>query len=304
MVQFKTGSISFKNKKLVPKSEDEWVRVENTHPPIVTRAQWDMSREIAASKRKPRKMSDGQRNMYVGILKCADCGSGMRAQLRRYKHTDGSETVAYQFLCGTYSRSGKGACTVHAIAETPLTEMVLANIRADAGLVSADEESVRRELEKHLSRETAAALSCNKQELTALASRVSELERRIIPALYEDRVSGLIPDTVFSGLLEKYEKERLDKSAKADSLREKIAADEQNRSDASAWIGLMKKYANIDTLSAAVLLDLIKQIEIGEAVSVGGKKKREVKIFYRYAGNVNLAALAARGLEAGYGQAV
>ena len=73
MVQFKTGNLSFKNRKPVSKPEDEWVRVENTHEPIVERAVWDMAQELASSKRKPRQMSDGGRNMYVGLLKCAEC---------------------------------------------------------------------------------------------------------------------------------------------------------------------------------------------------------------------------------------
>ncbi|GHU80908.1 resolvase [Clostridia bacterium] len=304
MVQGKQGSISYKNHKLVGKPEEEWIRVENTHEPIVSKEQWDMAWEIAASKRKPRKMSDGDTNMYAGLLRCGDCGSFMRCQLRRYKHKDGTEVTARQFICGNYAKSGKHACTVHAVGEKSLTEMALANIRADAAFVTADEELVSQALKKHLRAETANVLSSRGLELAALDSRVSELERKIIPSLYEDKVSGVLPGAVFSGLLDKYEKERLEKSEKAGALRVKIAEEEQTRSDASAWIRLMKKYASLDTLSAAVLLELIEHIEIGEAVSKAGEKVRDVKIFYRFAGHVDLAALTLEERLVCYGQAV
>jgi len=171
MVQFKTGNLSFKNRKLVSKPEDEWVRGENTHEPIVERAVWDMAQELASSKRKPRQMSDGGRNMYVGLLKCAECGSGLRAQLRRYKHKSSPETTAYQFICGTYAKNGKNACTIHAISENALTQIVLADIHANTALVSMDEELVKRELEKNLRTQTSTMLSANKQEMAALTSR-------------------------------------------------------------------------------------------------------------------------------------
>ena len=37
MVQNKTGTVSYKNHKQVSKPESEWIRVENTHEPLISR---------------------------------------------------------------------------------------------------------------------------------------------------------------------------------------------------------------------------------------------------------------------------
>ena len=41
MVQGKTGTLSYKSRKLVGKPEEEWIRVEGTHEPIISRELWD-----------------------------------------------------------------------------------------------------------------------------------------------------------------------------------------------------------------------------------------------------------------------
>jgi hypothetical protein len=139
-------------------------------------------------------------------------------------------------------------------------------------------------------------------ELNSLTSRLGELAK-LISALYEDKVNGTLPESVFGTLLAKYEQERLDKSEKADSLRKKISVEEQSQADASEWIKLMKKYANVDTLSAAVLLDLVSRIEIGDATDKNGVKYREVKIFYRFIKSAGLAAMIAEPAEVRYAEA-
>ena len=41
MVQNKTGTVSYKNHKQVSKPESEWIRVENTHEPLISQDVWD-----------------------------------------------------------------------------------------------------------------------------------------------------------------------------------------------------------------------------------------------------------------------
>ena len=41
MVQGKTGTLSYKSRKLINKPEEEWIRVEGTHEPIISREVWD-----------------------------------------------------------------------------------------------------------------------------------------------------------------------------------------------------------------------------------------------------------------------
>lgn len=61
MVQGKSGTLSYKSRKLVNKSEDEWIRVEGTHEAIISRELWDTVASIGkegAEKRPVRWLQE------------------------------------------------------------------------------------------------------------------------------------------------------------------------------------------------------------------------------------------------------
>ena len=59
MVQGKSGTLSYKSRKLVNKSEDEWIRVEGTHEAIISRELWDTVASIGKKKVRKSAPSDG-----------------------------------------------------------------------------------------------------------------------------------------------------------------------------------------------------------------------------------------------------
>lgn len=192
MIQGKRGNLSFKNKKLVDKPEDEWVRVENTHEAIIDPQTWEQVHALNAKKHRPRTTVEGARNIFAGLLRCADCGYPMRFQSRKYKHKDGSEDTSYSFLCGNYSRSGKNACTAHVIREKVLAQLVLEDIRQNAALICVDEQRVVREIIRQKNSAANGSLALWQQELRHVTARVTELEK-LIQILYEDRFKGAVP---------------------------------------------------------------------------------------------------------------
>ena len=293
MVQCKTGTISFKNRKLVDKPEDEWIRVDNTHEPIIDQEVWDRAHEINAKRHRPKKTANGESNMYVGLLKCADCGFPMRFQMHRDRRKDGSWNMKPTFMCGNYSRSGKNACTAHVIQESALTGAVLADIQSKAELVSMNEPHILGEITRLKNTTRSSQLTSFKQELKNLTARITELEK-IIQNLYEDRVKGAIPETVFTSLIEKYEQERLTKSGGIETLQTKIAAIEKDWNDAARWTGLMKKHMNIEMLDTAALFELIDRIEVGTAKVIDKKRVLDINVYYRFLENINLNGLEVR----------
>jgi len=293
MVQCKTGTISFKNRKQVDKPEDEWIRVDNTHEPIIGQEVWDRAHEINAKRHRPKKTATGESNMFVGLLKCADCGYPMRFQMHRDKRKDGGYNMKPTFLCGNYSRSGKNACTAHVIQESALTDVVLADIQGKAEMVSMNEPYIIQEVTRLKNTTRSSQLVSFKQELKNLTARIAELEK-IIQNLYEDRVKGAIPETVFASLIEKYEQERLTKNGVIETLRGKIAGIEKDWDDAARWTDLMKKHMNIETLDVSTLFELIDRIEVGAAQGTRKNRIHDISIYYRFLENVNLNELEVR----------
>lgn len=134
LVQSKVGTVSYKNHKTVAKPKDEWIRAEGTHEAIIDSELWAMVQKIGEKHYQPKKQRNGEQSIFSGILVCADCGFKMRVFNRKRPRKDGSVYRQTGFMCGSYTRSGKGACSPHTIQEKLLHDFVLKQIRAHAGI--------------------------------------------------------------------------------------------------------------------------------------------------------------------------
>jgi DNA invertase Pin-like site-specific DNA recombinase len=285
MVQGKYGTASYKNRKLLSKPKEEWVRVENTHEPIIGPDEWETARMLDEKGYKPRAAAKGERSVYAGILKCGDCGFNMRAHYDRGTHKDGGAYTRTNFICGNYGRSGKAACSAHVIRESVLTELILGTIREHANKVVCDEKRVIAGIMKARNRESAAVLASCKAELKAAESRLAQLDN-IIKTLYEDRVAGVVTESVFGNLMQKYESERKIKSENAAILRARASEEEKRRCDTGSWLDIIRKHTDPETLSKETLLELVDSVEVFEPRKIDGKRVCRIKVVYRFVGDV------------------
>ena len=286
MVQGKCGTLSYKSRQLKAKPKDEWIRVEGTHDPIVSRETWDTVVSIEQKRVRKSDTADGIKSIFTGLVYCADCGFKMRNQVERFTYKDGRPGRYSSFLCGTYGRSGKTACTAHVIYENALTQLVLADIREKAQYAAYDREAL---LEKIIRMKDAQQhhrlVSCEK-ELKSTAARVAELER-LMQHLYEDKCTGVVPQTVFQTLMQKYEAERAQKAALLPELEQKVKERAENRQGVDRWAEIIRRYTEITELDEGILFELVDRIEIGEARKHLGVRTQDVKVFYRYVGCVD-----------------
>ena len=286
MVQGKCGTLSYKSRQLKAKPKDEWIRVEGTHDPIVSRETWDTVVSIEQKRVRKSDTADGIKSIFTGLVYCADCGFKMRNQVERFTYKDGRPGRYSSFLCGNYGRSGKTACTAHVIYENALTQLVLADIREKAQYAAYDREAL---LEKIIRMKDAQQhhrlVSCEK-ELKSTAARVAELER-LMQHLYEDKCTGVVPQTVFQTLMQKYEAERAQKAALLPELEQKVKERAENRQGVDRWAEIIRRYTEITELDEGILFELVDRIEIGEARKHLGVRTQDVKVFYRYVGCVD-----------------
>jgi len=285
-VQGKQGTISYKNKKQVRKPKDEWIRVENTHEPLISIEDWNMVKELDEKAFKPRTGSGCAQSIFVGLLKCADCGYNMRVLSRKDKRKDGSVHAALAFVCGNYARSGKSACTVHTISENALKQILLEEICEHAKRTEYDEKHVMEAVLKAKKRESANELAFYKRELTNTEERLSKLGG-MMASLYEDKTSGAITDNVFSTLMQNYEREHKEKTETIKTLKRKVETCEINNGDVSEWINLIRKHSQLESLTQRTLLELIDRIEIFEAEKIDNQRICKINIIYRFVGNIN-----------------
>ena len=288
MVQGKTGTVSYKNKKLISKPEDEWIRVEGTHEPIISQDVWDTVQSIDQKRVRKNAASDGIRSVFTGIVYCAECGFKMRNHTEKFAYKDGSPGRYSSFICGNYARSGKSACTIHTIYENVLEQIVLEDIREKARFAAHDPEQLTMQIIRMKEQETRGRLTSCEQELKAVRARLAELER-LMQNLYEDKCSGTIPQAVFQTLMRKYEAERAEKAGALPELERRLKAHMENRQDAGRWTEIIRQYTEITKLDESILFALVDRIEVGKARKIDGVRVCDVKVYYRYVGNVDSA---------------
>ena len=210
----------------------------------------------------------------------------MRNHIERFTYKDGRPGRYSSFICGNYSRSGKSACTVHTIYETVLTQLVLEDIREKARFAEHDPEQLAQQIIRLKEKESRSRLSSYEQELKAASARLKELER-LMQNLYEDKCAGTIPQTVFQTLMRKYEAERAEKAEAVPELERRVTAHQENQTGADRWLEVIRRYTEITELDETILFELVDRIEVGDTRKVHGLGVCDIKVYYRYVGNVD-----------------
>ena len=104
--------------------------------------------------------------------------------------------------------------------------------------------------------------------------------------MYEDKLNGTISEARFIELSRRCETELEEQKAKLERIRsiklESAEADENIEN----YIALIKEFKDIDELDKAVLHRLIDKITVSTKYEVDGVKKQDIKISYKFVGNV------------------
>lgn len=285
MVQNKTGNVSYKIHKQVEKPKEEWIRVENTHEPLISQETWDLVRKLDEANVKNRTTDSGTTSLFSGILYCADCGSGMRFYHEGRKRKDGTPSEYKSYACGRYSSGGKTVCSAHILNEKVITKLVVIDICLKAMWTQNDPAGLKEKIRKQMNSASAEQLRSLQGTLTATDKRLTELDK-LMQSVYEDKVRGSIPEAFCIQLMHKYEDERKEKLLQKADLIAKIEAMREADSGADEWIDLIQDYSKLDTLDRPTLLKLIQRIEVGERKMVNGQDEREIKIYYNFVGFV------------------
>ena len=188
LLQGKTQKVNYKVKKSVEKPKEEWVRVENTHEPLVPEDDFRIVQNLLKSD---SRLGPGMEKagLFAGLLFCGDCKEQMVRRVNRYK---GKEKVYY--ICSTKNR-GKG-CSRHSIEEEVLKELVEKTVKKYTNTFLEEKTLFDRAKEKE---EGSPAISAYDKEI----SRLKEEQDRyysLCSGLYEDLRAGVITKEEFERL--------------------------------------------------------------------------------------------------------
>lgn len=139
MVNGKREVVSYKDKRRLLKSESEWIIIENTHEPIVSKEVWEEAQRINSKRKRTniKRNADGEVAVFAGLIKCADCGGSMIYNQKVLK----SYTKKF-FRCSTYTQKGRDVCSMHCIDYDTIYQAVSADIQKHAILATEDEKEL------------------------------------------------------------------------------------------------------------------------------------------------------------------
>ena len=278
ILNFKTYSKSYKNKKRIDNDRENWVVFKDVHEPIIDRAVWEQVQQKRGTGRR-RRTGDGEKNMFSGLLVCADCGNNLH-----YHFNQGNPEIKY-FNCSNY-KGNRGTCTsTHYVRVDFLEQVVLGEIKRLTKFASHYEDDFVKAVMGSSQQSVALDRKLKEKELVALQARDEELDG-LFERIYEDNVSGKLSDDRFSKMSRRYEEEQKEVSEKIKTLRSEMDKLSSKSVTADMFISTVRKYTRAKVLTPRMLNELIDRIEVHQAEKIDGEWVQHLTIHYNCVGAI------------------
>ena len=250
MVQGKRGVISYKNKKNIDKPKDEWIRVENTHEPIISYNDFKIVQTKLEILKKPY-VKNFRTHILGGLVRCGDCGMAMNYSICTSTNLKGK----YYFKCTTFSKNPE-LCSKHSTRNDILENLVFEIIKQYIYL-SFDIDDIIKKIDK-----TKIKMGSTNEKLKLQKERDIISYKQSLGNFYLKFKSGELSEIDY-----KNEKEKIENQIKtcenqiitlSATLNNNIEIADTN------FITALKKYKNFTFLTKDMAQELIDVINIYE----------------------------------------
>ena len=280
ILNFKTYSKSYKNKKRIDNDRENWVVFQDVHEAIIERAVYEQVQQKRGKIRK-RRTNNGEHNMFSGLLVCADCGSNLH-----FHFNQGNPEIKY-FNCSNY-KGNRGTCTsTHYVRVDFLEEVVLGEIRRLTKFASLYEDEFVKAVIGHSQQAEQTDRKLKEKELKTLLARDEKLDG-LFERIYEDNVSGKLSDDRFAKMSRRYEAEQKELAEKIKKLRSEIEKQSSRSMTTDMFIGLVRKYTRARKLTPRMLNELVEKIEVFNAEKIDGVWEQRLRIHYNCVGTIEI----------------
>ena len=280
VINFKTYSKSFKHKERLPNSEENWAVFKDVHDPIIDRGIWEQVQEKRGKARK-RKTNEGEKNMFSGLLRCADCGKNL------WYHFNQKNPEIRYFNCSNY-KGNRGTCTsTHYVRVDFLEQVVLCEIRRLTQFASRYENDFVMAAIGQSQQTIETERQIMRRELKTLQKRDAELDN-LFERIYEDNVSGKLTDERFAKMSAKYEVEQAELAERMKVLKAELDREIDKSMSTDMFIATVRKYTRAKKLTQRMLSELIDHIEVHQSEKVNGVHSQKLKIYYNCVGSIEI----------------
>ena len=278
VINFKTYSKSFKNKKRILNPEENWKVFKGVHEPIIDRDTFETVQKMKAkAKRRAPNPKHAEKNMFCGLLYCADCGSPLWFNVN-HPNTD----IKY-FMCSNY-KGRRGTCEgTHYVRADSLEQIVMLELRSLASFLVEDEEAFADILEAKTNKSILNQQKFLESSIDKSVARTKEIAV-MYEKLFEKHINGIVNEESFMQLSQKYETERDELKLKIRQYQEELSEIENLRTSKEQFTFAVRKFMQMETLTPALLNELIEKIEVHSIEGKGKNRIQKIIIHYRFIG--------------------
>lgn len=250
MVQGKNTTMSYKIKQCRAIPKEDWIIVEGTHEPIVSKEIFEKAQSLFNKNIRvaPQKR---EVDLFSGFVKCADCHRAMNKKTNTHSYG-----TYHYYRCATERKMKKNSCGNHTIRIDKLEELVLITIQ----------KMVDVAIDMNDMLDTINSCSSRNKESDHLqkAIKTQTVERdkcmKMMVDLYPDLKSGLISQEEYLMLKQSMtgKIETLDNMIA--NLTETARSYEEGVNEENEFIAHFKKYGTLKKLTRDVLMELVEEI--------------------------------------------
>ena len=257
MVQGKSVVIQ---KKQVPTKPEDWIRVKNTHEPLVSREIFEKARrcrEEVAKKCAARSKTPYTENILRGRIFCGCCGKNLHRQ-KHHGH--------YIYHCISNDRIGKGSCDAKIVVyETDLFDTILTYIRQEAKAVMGNNFRLKQK-----DSQLAARKEDVKRQISSLQKDAEDM-KVYLASLYENFTAGVLTKSEYKDLKAGYEEKIAELVEKISSLRQGQTNLERKRSEYATLASKLAAVGKDTALTASLVQSTIEHIVINSPTDISVK---------------------------------
>lgn len=272
LVQFKSTTVSYKNHTIIYNEEEERIRKDKTHEPIIDKDIWYIVQERL--KEKSRSCSCGEIHAFNNKVYCINCNKVFCKCGRK-------QANGFGYLCCKDRYEKWSNCdNKKYLREEELHNFILekVNILLDEFY---DEDNLNKMNEKTVEQDLF------KDKLNSLEKELQSIDKELqskstyFQRLYEDRANGILPEKEFLILMNKYKDDNSRLEERAKIIKKEIALTTSKKESVKSKKNILKKYRHIEKLTIEIVDDFVDKILIGHYDEKTGE--REIKVMWNFA---------------------
>jgi DNA invertase Pin-like site-specific DNA recombinase len=187
--------------KLLDNDESEWVKVADTHEPIIDRETFARVQSVRQERRRAcgERRSDPSKGsshyLLTNVIRCAACGCAMVGKAVPRRGANGGGEPGREYVCNGYRALGGSVCKFRSVPESVVVEAV-----ADEIFHHFLQGSLRKTWETSVARRLKAQSSTAPADLARLEKEIRSLDSQITRG---EANLAVLPADVLSGAVAK-----------------------------------------------------------------------------------------------------